>query len=149
MSIAITEETHDLVLSTGVAAGQTTQTPTAVDVNGCMQVLMRVLIGSIASGGVVVITPQYSTDGTNYTDMTDTITYADTDDNKLALVEFCRLGPNVKKVRVKIARTVADSAIISITAQIKNSRKIHPVGSTGASALDSTVKGVKRVSPNV
>ena len=145
MGQAITEDTYEKVLNTGVAAGQATTTTTAVEVKDGSQILIRTLIGTIVSTGTVTITPQYSTDGTNYTDLTDqAIAFTDADDNKLAIHEFCNLPPTVKKVRVKIVTATANGTITCVLAQIKNSRKILPVGATGASALDSTVLAVKR-----
>ena len=150
MGQAITEDSYEKVLNTGVAAGQATTLVTALDVKDGSQILIRTLIGTIVSTGTVVVTPQYSTDGTNYTDITaQAISFTDADDNKLAIHEFCNLPPSVKKVRVKIVTATANGTITCVTAQIKNSRKVLPVGATGASALDSTVKDVKRFAINV
>lgn len=145
MGQTITEDTYEKVLNTGVAAGQATTLVTALDVKDGSQILIRTLIGTIVSTGTVTITPQYSTDGTNYTDITaQAITFTDADDNKLAIHEFCNLPPTVKKVRVKIVTATANGTITCVLAQVKNSRKVLPVGATGASALDSTVLAVKR-----
>ena len=145
MGQSISEETYEKVLNSGVAAGQATTTTTALDVKDGSQILIRTLIGAIVSTGTVTVTPQYSTDGTNYTDLTDqAIAFADTDDNKMAIHEFCNLPPSVKKVRMKIVTATANGTITCVLAQVKNSRKVLPVGATGASALDSTILGVKR-----
>lgn len=150
MGISISEDSYEKVLNSGVAAGQATTLVTAHEVKDGQDILIRTLIGAIVSSGTVVVTPQYSTDGTNYTDLTDAaISFTDADDNKLAIHEFVNLPPSVKKVRVKIVTATANGTITCVLAQVKNSRKILPVGSTGASALDSTVLGVKRIAINV
>jgi hypothetical protein len=149
MELSITAESFEKVLSNGIAAGTTTEYSDAINVSESKQLVIRTHVGAITSTGTLVVTPQYSTDGTNYTDHATTISYGDTDDNKVCLIEFMRIPSTVRKVRLKYVRATANSVILSVTATMREGRKIMPVGSTGASALDATIKGVKRISLNV
>jgi hypothetical protein len=137
---------NPVLLSPGVAAGTTTVYPTAHQTKNGTNIVITVIVGTITSTGVLVLTPQYSVDGTNYTDVTaQAVTFADTDDDKIAVFDFINIPPKVTHVRVKMARTVANTVITAVLGQATDSRKTHPIGETGASALDSTVKGLKKV----
>jgi hypothetical protein len=150
MHLSLTMDTDILLLSTGVAAGQTTQTPTGIETKDGQSATIIAHIGTIASTGVCTVVPQYSIDGgSNYTDVTaDTITYADTDDNKLAIVEFTVIPRTVTHVRLKITRATADVTIVNVIGVRRKGRGAYPVGATGAKSANSTVKDIKRVTLN-
>ena len=138
---------NPVLLSSGVAAETTTVYPTAHQTKNGKNVVMTVIVGTITSTGVLVLTPQYSTDGgSNYTDLTSAaVTYADTDSNKIAVFDFISIPPKVTHTRIKMARSTANVVITAVLGQATMDRKTHPIGETGASAADATVQGTKKV----
>lgn len=133
-------------LSNGVAAGTTTQTTSAVDVKDGEQVILAAVIGTITSTGVPVITPQYSLDGTNYTDLTAyAVTLADTDSDKQVIFNIPKCPPTWQKMRLKIARGTANAVITFAYAILAKGRKTGPLGYTGASPLSSEIKAYTKV----
>jgi len=138
---------NPVVLSAGVVAGTTTVYPTAHQTKDGKNVLITVIVGTITSTGTLTLTPQYSVDGgSNYTDVTaSAISYTDADSGKAAVFDFINIPPKVTHVRVKMARATANVVIAAVLGQSTKGRKTHPMGETGATALDATIEGVKKV----
>lgn len=99
-AIALTVDGTNYVL----AAGTTDVNSTSVDISGFDGVTFYVLVGTIAASGSVTCKLQYSTDNSNWTDVTGggSGTTADTDDNKTIILEV--IDPAARYYRVVTTR---------------------------------------------
>jgi len=97
------------------AAGTTTINSTSVDMSGFESVTFLVAFGAIVAGAATSIKAQQSSDDTSFNDLKGTaVTVADTDDNKVAILEVIR--PLDRYVRVVVARATQNSTIDSAVA---------------------------------
>lgn len=109
-----------------VAAGTTDQNGSVIDMAGYDNVVFGVSFGTITSGAATTIKVQQGTDsgGSDMADLAGSkVTVADTDDNKLALVEVYR--PQERYVRVVVTRATQNSVIDSAWA-IQTSPRVNP-----------------------
>jgi hypothetical protein len=123
-------------VSNAVAAGVTTINGTHVDVGG-ESVVFAIHFGAIVSGAVTSVKLQQG-DLSDDSDMADipgaTLTVADTDDNRIALLEAVQ--PKKRYVRVVVSRATQNATVDSISALVFSRRKL-PV------TQDTTVLGYK------
>lgn len=126
-----------------VAAGTgDTQAGTAVDMANFDRVRFIVAISAIASTGVATVKAQggAASDGSDAADISGaSVVYADTDDNKIAVVEVER--PQSRYVRVVVVRATGNVTIDSAVA-------IQEAGRNVPITQGATVKGVATVQPS-
>lgn len=110
-----------------VVAGTTAQTGSVIDMQGWDAVTFVVAFGTITSGAATSIKVQQGAlaNGSDMADLTGTLlSVADTDDNKLAMVEVYR--PQKRYVRVAITRDTQNSVIDGAIA-IQRGSRVKPV----------------------
>ena len=109
-------------LSNAVTAATTTITSSALDTKGFDSALFIVTMGAIAATSVCSAKLQQSSDdgvADNYSDLLGTlVTMADTDDNKLLLIDITR--PQKRYVKLVLARATATAVVDSISAVLYN-----------------------------
>lgn len=130
--------------SNAVAAGVTTITPsTGIDMNSWSRCAFLVHWGTIVTGGVQSIEIHQSSDdgvADPYTGLLGTnVSVADTDDNKVTIVEVFK--PRERYIKCIVNRAIQNSTVDGILA-IQSEVKVP------AAAADSTVSGSEsHVSP--
>jgi hypothetical protein len=103
--------------SNAVAAGTSTINGTAIDMQNYNGVMFLIAFGAITSGAVTSIKAQggAASDGSDATDLAGTaITVADTDDNKVFLLDVYL--PGYRYVRPVVLRATQNAVVDSITA---------------------------------
>lgn len=102
-------------VSNAVAAGTATTNCTGVDTSDCDGVIFIAAIGAIVSTGTVTITVEESDDDSTYSALSGpSIAYADTNDNKLAVIDV--RGNSKRYVRAKIVTATANGTIDAVVA---------------------------------
>ena len=106
-------------VSGAISSGTGTTTTTGVDNKYGTRFRWYVVVGSITSTGTITCSIEGSTDGTNYSAVTpeeggtaETVVTDDTAGGKILLLEVVNPDPNLKKLRLKIVRAVANSDIV-------------------------------------
>lgn len=110
-----------------VAAGTSLQTGSVIDMQSWDAVTFVVAFGTITSGAATSIKVQQgaAADGSDMADLAGTLlSIADTDDNKLALIEVYR--PQKRYVRVAVVRGT-QNAVIDGAFAIQRGCRIKPV----------------------
>lgn len=95
-----------------VAAGTTEQLGSVIDMQNFDTVLFLVAFGAIVAGAATSIKAQQGTlaDGSDMADLAgSSVTVADTDDNKVAMLEVVR--PQERYVRVAVERATQNATI--------------------------------------
>jgi len=111
----ITKSTKFTRVSNSVAGGLTTINSSSVDMSGYGSVTFAVAFGAINTTSVSDVRAQQSADNSVFNDLAGTkISVADTDDNKLVLLEINE--PTDKFLRCVVQRATANSAVDSIVA---------------------------------
>ena len=112
-------------VSNAVAAGTTTVNSSSVDMKGFDAVAFVVAFGAITSTAVTSCKLQGSTDDSTFVDLESTgVTVADTDDNKIFVLEQDR--PRYRYLRCTVVRGTANAVIDGIVAhQLKP--QVEPV----------------------
>lgn len=108
----LTKDTKLTRVLNGVAAGTSEQLGTVIDMQDFEAVTFAVAFGTITSGAATSIKVQQGalSNGSDMTDLTGTsVTVADTDDNKVAMVEVHR--PQKRYVRVAVERATQNAVI--------------------------------------
>jgi hypothetical protein len=126
-------------VSNAVAAGVTTINATHVDMSGSESVVFAIHFGAIVSGAATSVKLQQGdlSDDSDMADITGaTLTVADTDDNRIALLEAVQ--PKKRYVRVVVSRATQNATVDTISALLFSRRKV-PV------TQDTTVQGYKAV----
>jgi hypothetical protein len=138
--VNLTKEAKFLRVSNAVAAGQTTITSSAVDMQGFESCTFMALFGAITSGAATSIKVQQSSDDgatDAYSDLAGTsVTVADDQDNKMAFVEVSR--PTKRYLKCIVSRATQDSAVDGIIAVLTGAHEIpttHPSTVMAASEL--------------
>lgn len=102
-----------------VAAGTTDQTSSWVDMANFDGVMFTIAFGTITGTAVTSVKLQGATDGsgTGATDLTGTsITVADTDDNKVAILDLYQPDRTYRYIAAYVDRGTANAVIDGITA---------------------------------
>ncbi len=127
-------------VSNAVAAGTTAVNSSSVDMQGFESCTFLVALGAITTGAVTSIKVQQSGDdgvADSFADLKGTsITIADTDDNKIALVEVH--NPRERYVRCVVSRGTANAVIDSIVA-IQTGPKDEPTTHDTATVVGSEI----------
>jgi len=111
----ITKSTKFTRVSNSVAGGLTTINSSSVDMSGYGSVTFAVAFGAINVGSVTDVRAQQSSDNSTFNDLAGTkVSIADTDDNKLVLLEINE--PTDRYLRCVVTRATANSAVDSIVA---------------------------------
>jgi hypothetical protein len=99
----------------GVAAGTTDQTSTVIDTQGFDGVLLIGAWGTITGSAVTSMRAQLSSDDSSYSDMASSDqTVADTDDNKVTLLDVYR--PTKRYIKVVMKRATQNAVIDGVFA---------------------------------
>lgn len=119
-----------------VAAGTTEQISSAVDTAGFENCAFLAAFGAITSTAVTSVkAAQCDTSGGTYADLTGTsITVADTDDNKFAVLEIIK--PRERYLKCYVERGTANAVIDGVWAILFNGKSL-PI------TIDSTCIGVE------
>ncbi len=113
--MVLSEYTKLTRVSNAVAAGQTTINSDSVDTKAYDGCQFTVAFGAITSGAVTSIKLQGSSDDSTWNDLAGTSqTVADTDDNKLFIVDT--VLPTYRYQRCVVSRSTQDSVVDSIIA---------------------------------
>lgn len=102
-----------------VAAGTTDQTSTWIDMANFDGIMFLINFGTITSGAVTSVKLQGATDssGTGATDLTGTaITVADTDDNKIAILDLYQPDRTYRYIAAYVDRGTQNAVIDGIQA---------------------------------
>ena len=114
--------TKAIRLSNAVAAATTTITSSALDTKGFDGALFIVSMGAIAATSACSAKLQQSSDDGSadaYSDLLGTsISMADTDDNKLVLIDISK--PQKRYLKLVLARATATAVVDSISALLYN-----------------------------
>lgn len=124
----------------GATAGQGTSNGSSVDMKDFDTVTFYLLVGSVASTGVVTLKAQQSSDdgsADSWADLAGTaVVYADDDDNKIAILEINL--PRERYVRPVVVRATADSVIDGVMA-LQAQAQGEPVTHDASSVVGSEV----------
>lgn len=111
-------------ISNAEAAATTDINSASVDMaadNGYEGVEFMVAFGTITSGAVTSVKVQGSTDDSSFSDLTGTsATVADTDDNKIVVVEIYK--PTYRYLRVVVDRGTQNAVVDGIFARLHSNR---------------------------
>jgi hypothetical protein len=133
--INASKEVEFVRISNATAAGTGTITSDAVNMASAEGVAVIVAMGAVTSGAATSVKLQQSSDdgGTDaYSDLEGTsITIADTDDNKMLVLDLVK--PTKQYIKAVVSRATANSAVDGIFA-VKYGKRLQPVtqGSTVA-----------------
>lgn len=121
------QENNKIVrLSNAVAAGTSDVDPTAVDMAGFNSVTFVVLFGAIVSGALTSVKAQQSSDNGSTDGFSDiagsAVTVADTDDNKVAVLEIH--NPEKRYVKPFVDRGTQNATVDGIIAILSNPREL-------------------------
>jgi hypothetical protein len=117
----LTPATKTILLSGPVAAGQALVTTPTVDTSGYKGVRFIAILGAVAAGAICALKVQGGalSGGGDAADLEGSNTPAlDTDDGKLLILDIHK--PRHRYARAAVERTVADSAITAIIAELYN-----------------------------
>ena len=105
------------------AAGLTAVTSEVIDTGGYEGVRLMVGFGAIVAGAVTSVkVQQCDTSGGTYADLLgSSITVADTDDNKVAVIDICR--PQERYLKVVTSRATQNATVDFMTAELYGTRK--------------------------
>lgn len=118
-----------------VAAGQTLQSSSSVDMTGFGAVTFIASFGAITATAVTSVHLETSSDDSSFNDLTGTnITVADDDDNQVAIIELDR--PLERYIRCVISRGTANAVIDGIVA-IQSRANVEPVTHDASTVVDS------------
>lgn len=128
-------DTHKISIAattTDCAAGQTTITSSAIDMQGFESVCFIVPVGTVATSAVTSFKMQQSSDDgatDNYSDVAGTsITIADSADDKLKYLDVVR--PGKRYLKVVVSRATADATLGGIIAIQGRARTRPPTQGT-------------------
>lgn len=120
-----------------VAAGTTPQTSSTVDMQLYNGLVLLAGFGTITSGAVTSVSAQQSGDDVTYTPIAgSTLTIADTDDNKIVLIELIK--PLKRYVQLVISRAT-QNAVIDFAVAIPYLHRKPPVAASSSLAHYVTV----------
>ena len=105
------------------AAGTTNINSDSADVLGFNNICMEYLLGGIVSGAVTSAKLQWSDDNTTFTDVVGgSITFADTDDHKIAFFEVHK--PKKRYFRIATLRATQNATVDALVVQLWNATQV-------------------------
>lgn len=126
-------------VSNAEAAATTDINSSSVDMAGYQSVTFYVQFGAIVSGAATSVHAEQSADDSSFADLEGTnIAVADTDDNKIAILEID--SPSDRYVRCVVDRGTQNATVDSILA-VQTKANIEPVTHDSSTVLGSEFHG--------
>lgn len=122
----------------GVAAGSADENGTAINMTGFETCTFIGMFGAITATGVQGMKVQESPDGsTGWADLAGTlVSLADTDDDKMAVVEIVKpLKPYLRPVMTRATANAVIDGVIAVQAQARKRATVHDATTVAAAEV--------------